>query len=81
MCTVPLFIPINIGTKLSHPLFAAAHSPETLQRKFQAAENALILLRGLIGTIWGMAAALRNCGMPLPGARSGRTHARSHSAR
>ena len=27
VCTLPLFIPINAATKLSHPLFAASKTP------------------------------------------------------
>eukprot|EP00900_Chrysochromulina_parva_P020753 jgi/Chrpa1/3310/Chrysochromulina_OHIO_Genome00019189-RA len=65
VCTVPLFLPIQKGIKLAHPVFAASLPEKELLRCFQNAENALVLLRGLIGTIWGMAAALRNFGQPL----------------
>ena len=65
VCTVPLFLPIQKGIKLAHPIFAASLPEKELLRCYQNAENALVLLRGLIGTIWGMAAALRNFGQPL----------------
>ena len=60
VCTLPLFIPINAATKLSHPLFAASKSEAELHKAFDSAEKALVLLRGIIGTLWGMSAMLRN---------------------
>ena len=50
--------------QVSHPLFAAAFTPEQLDKKFEGAEKAMVLLRGIIGTMWGMAAALRNANRP-----------------
>ena len=64
ICTIPLFIPINAATKLSHPLFAAGKTEHHLQTAFANAEKALILLRGIIGTMWGMAAMLRAAERP-----------------
>ena len=64
--TLPLFIPINAATKLSHPLFAASKTQEQLNTAFQRAERALVLLRGVIGTMWGMAAMLRATGRTAP---------------
>ena len=51
VCTLPLFLPINTATKLSHPVFAAGKSEEELDRRFANAENALTLLRGVLGTM------------------------------